>query len=41
LRFLADDDHDFEWADVIGDLGYLLMVEVGHDGKRSLLQSEA
>jgi hypothetical protein len=32
--------HEFEWADVIGDLDRLQMVEVGQDGKRFLLRSE-
>jgi hypothetical protein len=38
--FLAEDGHEFEWAEVIGDLDYLQMVEVGQDGKRFLLRSE-
>jgi Transposase DDE domain len=32
--------HDPEWADVIGDLDRLQMVEVEQDGKRFLLRSE-
>ncbi len=37
---LAGDGHDFEWADVIQDLGRLQMVEVEQHGKRFLLRSE-
>jgi transposase len=37
---LAKDGHDFEWADVIGDLDRLQMVEAEQDGKRFLLRSE-
>jgi hypothetical protein len=37
---LAEDGHDFEWADVIQDLGRLQMVEVEQHGKRFLLRSE-
>jgi hypothetical protein len=37
---LANDGHDFEWADVIQDLDRLQMVEVEQDGKRFLLRSE-
>ena len=33
--------HELEWADVIGDLDRLQMVEVEQDGKRFLLRSEA
>jgi transposase len=33
--------HEFEWADVIGDLDRLQEVEVEQDGKRFLLRSEA
>jgi transposase len=32
--------HELEWADVIGDLDRLQMVEVEQDGKRFLLRSE-
>src|SRR5512147_1464813 len=32
--------HEFEWADVIGDLDRLQVVEVEQDGKRFLLRSE-
>jgi hypothetical protein len=32
--------HDPEWADVIGDLDRLQMVEVEQDGERFLLRSE-
>ena len=32
--------HEFEWADVIGDLDRLQLVEVEQDGKRFLLRSE-
>jgi hypothetical protein len=32
--------HDLEWADVIGDLDRLQMVEVDQDGKRFLLRTE-
>jgi hypothetical protein len=32
--------HDLEWADVIGDLDRLQMVEVEQDGKRFLLRTE-
>ena len=32
--------HKFEWADVIGDLDRLQLVEVEQDGKRFLLRSE-
>ncbi len=37
---LADDGHEFEWADVIQDLDRLQVVEVEQDGKRFLLRSE-
>jgi hypothetical protein len=37
---LTGDGHDFEWADVIQDLGRLQMVEVEQHGKRFLLRSE-
>jgi hypothetical protein len=37
---LANNGHDFEWADVIRDLDRLQMVEVEQDGKRFLLRSE-
>ena len=37
---LEERGHEFEWADVIGDLDRLQMVEVGQDGKRFLLRSE-
>ena len=37
---LAEDGHEFEWADVIQDLDRLQMVEVEQDGKRFLLRSE-
>ena len=37
---LANNGHDFEWADVIQDLDRLQMVEVEQDGKRFLLRSE-
>ena len=33
--------HEFEWADVIGDLDRLQVVEVEQDGKRFLLRTEA
>jgi len=33
--------HEFEWADVIGDLDRLQAVEVEQEGKRFLLRSEA
>ena len=36
---LARDGHDLKWADVIGDLDLLQMVEVEQDGKRFLLWS--
>ena len=32
--------HESEWADVIGDLDRLQLVEVDQDGKRFLLRSE-
>jgi hypothetical protein len=38
--YLAKDDHNFEWANVIQDLDRLQMVEVEQDGKRFLLRSE-
>ena len=38
---LEERGHDFEWADVIQDLGRLQMVEVEQDGKRFLLRNEA
>jgi hypothetical protein len=38
---LEERDHEFEWADVIGDLDRLQEVEVDQDGKRFLLRSEA
>jgi Transposase DDE domain len=37
---LEDQGHEFEWADVIGDLDRLQVVEVEQDGKRFLLRSE-
>ena len=37
---LEEKGHEFEWADVIGDLDRLQMVEVEQDGKRFLLRSE-
>ena len=37
---LEERGHEFEWADVIGDLDRLQMVEVEQDGKRFLLRSE-
>ena len=37
---LGERGHEFEWADVIGDLDRLQMVEVEQDGKRFLLRSE-
>jgi hypothetical protein len=37
---LGERGHDLEWADVIGDLDRLQMVEVEQDGKRFLLRSE-
>jgi hypothetical protein len=37
---LAQDDHDFEWTDVIQDLDRLQIVEDEQDGKRFLLRSE-
>jgi hypothetical protein len=37
---LEERGHDLEWADVIGDLDRLQMVEVDQDGKRFLLRSE-
>ena len=38
---LEERGDEFEWADVIGDLDRLEMVEVEQDGKRFLLRSEA
>jgi Transposase DDE domain len=38
---LEERGHDPEWADVIGDLDPLQVVEVEQDGKRFLLRSEA
>lgn len=38
---LEEGGHEFEWADVIGDLDRLQLVEVEQDGKRFLLRSEA
>jgi transposase len=38
---LEERGHEFEWADVIGDLDRLQVVEVEQDGKRFLLRSEA
>jgi hypothetical protein len=38
---LKERGHEFEWADVIGDLDRLQEVEVEQDGKRFLLRSEA
>src|SRR3954453_22938484 len=38
---LEERGHEFEWADVIDDLDGLQVVEVGQDGKRFLLRSEA
>ena len=37
---LEERGHDLEWADVIGDLDRLQMVEVEQDAKRFLLRSE-
>ena len=37
---LEEQDHEFEWADVIGDLDRLQVVDVEQDGKRFLLRSE-
>jgi len=37
---LEERGHDLEWADVIGDLDRLQMVEVEQDGKKFLLRSE-
>jgi hypothetical protein len=37
---LEERGHEFEWADVIGDLDRLQMVEVEQEGKRFLLRSE-
>src|SRR5205814_2149990 len=37
---LEERGHELEWADVIGDLDRLQMVEVAQDGKRFLLRSE-
>ena len=37
---LEERGHEFEWADVIGDLDRLQLVEVEQDGKRFLLRSE-
>jgi hypothetical protein len=37
---LEERGHEFEWADVIGDLDRFQMVEVEQDGKRFLLRSE-
>jgi hypothetical protein len=38
---LKERGHDLEWADVIGDLDRLQLVEVEQEGKRFLLRSEA
>ena len=38
---LEERGHEFEWADVIGDLDRLQVVEVEQDEKRFLLRSEA
>ena len=38
---LEERGHKLEWADVIGDLDRLQVVEVEQDGKRFLLRSEA
>jgi hypothetical protein len=38
---LEERGHEFEWADVIGDLDRLQVVEVEQDGKRFLLRTEA
>ena len=38
---LEERGHELEWADVIGDLDRLQMVEVEQDGKRFLLRTEA
>ena len=38
---LEERGHEWEWADVIGDLDRLQVVEVEQDGKRFLLRSEA
>jgi DDE family transposase len=38
---LEERGHEWEWADVIGDLDRLQAVEVEQDGKRFLLRSEA
>ena len=37
---LEERGHELEWADVIGDLDRLQVVEVEQDGKRFLLRSE-
>jgi hypothetical protein len=37
---LEERGHEFEWADVIGDLDRLQVVEVEQDGKQFLLRSE-
>ena len=38
---LEERGHEFEWADVIGDLDRLQVVEVEQEGKRFLLRTEA
>ncbi len=38
---LEERGHEFEWADVLGDLDRLQVVEVKQDGKRFLPRSEA
>ncbi|MBV8605991.1 MAG: IS1634 family transposase [Singulisphaera sp.] len=38
---LEERGHGFEWADVLGDLDRLQVVEVEQDGKRFLLRTEA
>ena len=38
---LEERGHEFEWADVLGDLDRLQVVEVEQDGKRFLLRTEA
>jgi hypothetical protein len=37
---LEERGHEFEWADVIGDLDRLQVADVEQDGKRFLLRSE-
>jgi transposase len=38
---LQERGHELEWADVIGDLDRLQIVEVEQDGKKFLLRTEA